>query len=66
MKKCCFLLLIAIVLISIVACSSEMVTLHCDGDNCENLVEEEISNDTVPDESWIVFCQNCADTMLAD
>ena len=51
---------------SIVACSSEMVTLHCDGDNCENLVEVEISNDTVPDESWIVFCQNCADTMLAD
>lgn len=66
MRKICFLFLIAVFLMGIVACSSETISLHCDGDNCNNEVAVEISNDTIPDEDWIVFCQNCADTVLDD
>ena len=66
MRKICALFLVLILLLSLVACKSETVTLHCDGENCDNSVEVKVENDSVPDESWIIFCQDCADNVLND
>ena len=55
-----------ILTISLAACKTETVTLHCDGENCENTVEVEVEKGSKPDESWIVFCQDCADNVLDD
>ncbi len=66
MRKICMFFLVLILLLSLVACKSETVTLHCDGENCDNTVEVKVEKDNVPDESWIIFCQDCADNVLDD
>ena len=66
MRRICLSFLVLILLLSLVACKSETVTLHCDGENCDNTVEVKVENDSVPDESWIIFCQDCADNVLND
>ena len=66
MKKVLVFLLIAVLMLSLAACKTETVTLHCDGENCENSVEVEVKNGNTPDESWVVFCQDCADNVLDD
>lgn len=66
MKKICLLFLVLVLAISLAACKTETVTLHCDGENCENTVEMEVEKGNTPDESWIVFCQDCADNVLDD
>ena len=66
MKKLYLLLLAVILLLSLVACKSETVKLHCDGENCDNLVEVKVEEDNMPNEDWVVFCQNCAGNVLAD
>ncbi|MBQ3604461.1 MAG: hypothetical protein IJA02_11530 [Clostridia bacterium] len=66
MRRICLLFLVLIFLLSLVACKSETVTLHCDRENCDNTVEVKVEKDNVPDESWIIFCQDCADNVLDD
>ena len=66
MKKACLSLLVIVLMLCLVACKAETVTLHCDGENCENSVEVEVKNGNTPDESWVVFCQDCADNVLDD
>lgn len=66
MKKFSLLVLIVLFLVSLIACKSETVTLHCDGENCTNSVEIKISKDGTPDESWIIFCETCANEQLDD
>lgn len=66
MKKICVIFLIVVLILSLAACKTETVTLHCDGENCENTVEVEVKNGNTPDEGWVVFCQNCADNVLDD
>lgn len=66
MRKFCVLFLIAVMAMSMMACTSEKVTLHCDGENCNNTVELDAGYKGAPDESWIVFCQECADNKLSD
>ena len=66
MKKICMLVLMFVFILNFSACNSETVTLHCDGEDCENTVDVEVEGDNVPDESWVVFCQNCADDVLDD
>lgn len=64
MKKLWLLFLIVVLLFSLAACKAETVTLHCDGENCTNVVEVKVEKDDTPDESWVVFCQDCADNDL--
>lgn len=66
MKKTYLLFLIATLMLSIAACKKETVILHCDGEDCSNTVEVEVRKDETPDESLVVFCQDCADNFLAD
>ena len=66
MRKIYLLLFVAALMLSLVACKSETVTLRCDGESCQNIVEVKIGKDTTPDDSWIIFCQDCADKVLAD
>ena len=66
MKKIYLLLLVIVVIVSLVACKTETVLLCCDGGNCQNTVEVEIGKSGTPDESWVVFCQECADSVLED
>lgn len=66
MRKIYLLLLTVVLMLGLVACKKETVTLHCDGENCQNTVEVEVGKDGTPDESWIVFCQDCADSVLDD
>lgn len=66
MKKIYLLLLVVLLVLSLAACKTETVTLHCDGENCQNTVEVEVGKDSTPDESWVVFCQDCADNVLDD
>lgn len=66
MKKSCLLLLIMMLVLIFAACKTETVTLRCDGENCENTVEMTVGKDSKPDESWVVFCQECASNVLED
>ena len=66
MKKTGMLFLLIALILCLVACENEIVTLHCDGENCGNTVEVEVTRENIPDESWVVFCQNCAETVLND
>ena len=66
MKKVCLFLLVVVLILCLAACKTETVTLHCDGENCENTVEVEVKKGNTPDESWVVFCQDCADNVLDD
>lgn len=66
MKKIGLFFLLIMLLFCIAACKTETVTLHCDGENCENTVEVEAGKDSTPDEDWVVFCQDCADNVLDD
>lgn len=66
MKRVCILFLIVILLFSLTACKSETIPLHCDGENCNNMVDIKVEKDNTPDESWVVFCQDCADNDLND
>lgn len=66
MKRVWLLFMIVILLFSLVACKTETVTLNCDGENCNNTVEVKVDKDNTPDESWVVFCQDCADNVLND
>lgn len=66
MKRVYILFLIVILLFSLAACKTETVTLQCDGENCNNSVEVKVEKDNTPDESWVVFCQDCADNVLHD
>lgn len=65
MRKLC-LFLILICMFSLTACKKETVMLCCDGDNCQNTVEVKVEKKRIPDESWVVFCQECADNVLGD
>ena len=66
MRKIYLLFLIVMLVFTFVACKAEKVTLHCDGENCENTVEMTVGEDSKPDESWVVFCQDCASNVLED
>lgn len=66
MRKICLFFLIVGMTLQLTACNPETVMLHCDGDNCENTVAVEIENGETPNESWVVFCRKCADTVLRD
>ena len=66
MKKINLLFLIVVLLLSMTACKKETVILQCDGENCSNTVEVEVKKDEIPDEDWVVFCQDCADNVLDD
>lgn len=66
MKKVFLFLLVFVLMLCLAACKTETVTLHCDGENCENSVEVEVKKGSTPDESWVVFCQDCADNVLDD
>ena len=66
MKKTICLILVCLFLTCLTACNPEVVVLDCDGENCENSVEVEAMNDEIPDESWVVFCDDCAETTLKD
>lgn len=66
MRKIYLLLLVLVLVLSLSACKTETVTLQCDGENCQNTVEVEVGKDSTPDESWVVFCQDCADNVLDD
>ena len=66
MKKICLLLIIAILALSMIACKAETVTLHCDAEGCENTVEVKVEGENTPDDSWIIFCDDCDDNILAD
>ena len=66
MKKICLLIFVCLFSTCFTACKNEAVMLDCDGENCENSVEVEAMNDEIPDESWVVFCDNCARTTLKD
>ncbi len=66
MKRVCILFLIVMFLFSLAACKVETVMLQCDGENCDNTVEVKVETDNTPDESWVVFCQDCADNVLHD
>lgn len=66
MRKICLLLLVVLLVLSLAACKTETVTLKCDGEDCQNTVEVEVGKDSTPDESWVVFCQDCADNVLDD
>jgi hypothetical protein len=66
MKKINLLFLIVVLVLSMTACKIETVILQCDGENCSNTVEVEVKKDEIPDEDWVVFCQDCADNVLDD
>ena len=66
MRKICLLIIMVMFLLSLAACKSETVKLHCDGENCDNLVEVKVEKDNIPDEAWVVFCKNCAENVLDD
>ena len=66
MRKIILLLLILAFALGLTACNPETVTLHCDGENCENTVEVRVEGKKAPDESWVVFCQDCANNVLQD
>ena len=60
-----FFLLFSLALImifNIVACTddNENVELSCDGEDCDNLVSISGNEDKTPDDSWVVFCDECA------
>lgn len=65
MKKLFFFVLIAILLLC-VGCGTHTATLHCDGENCQNVVEVTVDEEITLDENWVVFCQDCADNILKD
>ena len=66
MRKIGILVILFALALSLSACNSEKVILHCDGENCENTVEMKANKDAKPDESWIVYCKDCADNVLHD
>lgn len=56
-----------ILLVSLVACSGEKKTVHCD--NCGKAVE--IDADSDMEEDWIIYCRDCEhelglDTVVRD
>ena len=66
MKKIICLFLVVAFMFSFAACGAETVTLHCDGEGCDNTVELKTGKDSSPDESWIIFCDDCAQNVLKD
>lgn len=66
MSKFKWLFLIAVCVITFAACGSDTVTLHCDGENCDNTVEVKVKKENTPDESWIIFCADCEEKVLSD
>ena len=66
MKKLVALMMLFVMAFGLVACETEIVTLHCDGEGCSNTVEMKVENNSKPDESWVIFCKDCADNVLAD
>ena len=66
MRRTTLLLLVLALMFCMAACNPETVTLQCDGENCENTVEVRVEKDRTPDESWVIFCQDCADKVLKD
>ena len=65
MKKV-YLLLLAVVLVFTMTGCKKKVVLHCDGENCGSAVEFKVKKDTVADESWVVFCEACAERNLSE
>ena len=66
MKRIYILLLIAAIILMLMACSPKTIELDCDGENCKNKVEVSFeAGKKEPDESWVVFCQDCKDNKLA-
>lgn len=66
MKKAYIIVLIFTLFISVTGCEEEKIALHCDGENCQNIVDVVVDSSRKPDESWVVFCQDCATSDLAD
>ena len=66
MNKMCLWFWTVALILSMAACKNETVILHCDGEKCSNTVEVEARKDEIPDEEWVVFCQDCADNVLND
>ena len=66
MKKICLWCLVVVFMLSLTACGNDTVTLHCDGENCSNTVEVEVTKDETPNEDWVVFCRDCTNNSLAD
>ena len=62
MRKIYLMFLFVALVLCLTACG-ETVTLHCDGENCDNTVEVKVEKDKSPDESWVVFCEDCAEAM---
>lgn len=66
MRKLICVILLSFFLVVVVGCGSETVNLHCDSDNCDNTVTVKVKKDEKPDESWVVFCEDCSKGVLAD
>ena len=66
MKKIWVLIFAILFVFSLLACSAQTVTLHCDTEGCENLVEVEVNDGEEVDEQWVVYCETCANETLND
>lgn len=61
MKKLIAIILCLLIIACLMACEST-VELHCDGEGCQNTVS--VTGEA--DESRVVFCKECSDSLLAD
>ena len=66
MKKIFLVLLAIMMMCGIVACGAEKIELHCDGENCDNIVLVTQKGEDTPDESWVIYCKECAENVLGD
>ena len=66
MKKIGLIVLVLVLIFSLVGCSGEIVSIHCDTEGCKNMVEVEVKEGKTVDESWVVYCEECADKVLDD
>jgi hypothetical protein len=60
MKKVCILLTVVTCLLTMTACVPETAELHCDYEGCDNVVSFVVKDGQNMDESWTVFCEECA------
>ena len=62
MKKLFGLLLLVAMMVSLLACGKEMVTMHCD--KCGKEIQTEKVGEDMNDQDWIFICADCSDQEL--
>ena len=62
MKKLFVLLLLVAMMVSLLACGKEMVTMHCD--LCGKEVQVEKARKDMNDAEWFIACDDCANQEL--